>query len=263
MKMQDNQFDDLFRSKFENFESEPSGGVWEGIEYHLGNKKIKRSLFPFMGIAASILVLIVAGVLFVPQKIKISDEHPARNKAAGVNKLSNVITPIRRHDKIANNVGLGISGTTHSGINRIPSFPVSLARYKTPAKGDVRDGSNPSVKPRDTSVLVSIPQKQQEVINPVVPDKSVELTALQSLTEPSTFKTEPVLLATQVPANNTQDKEPAKPRHKIHNMGDLINVVVAKVDKRKDKFIEFTDADDDESNITGVNLGIIKIKKEK
>jgi hypothetical protein len=35
------------------------------------------------------------------------------------------------------------------------------------------------------------------------------------------------------------------------------------VDKRKDKLIEFSSKDDDESLITGINLGIIKVKKEE
>jgi hypothetical protein len=41
-----------------------------------------------------------------------------------------------------------------------------------------------------------------------------------------------------------------------------LNVVIAAVDKRKDKVIEFSNTDGDESSITGINLGIIKIKKE-
>ena len=51
----------------------------------------------------------------------------------------------------------------------------------------------------------------------------------------------------------------------FRSFGGLINAVVGKIDKRKDKVIEFNDDDDDDdgATVTGVNLGIIKIKKEK
>jgi hypothetical protein len=47
-------------------------------------------------------------------------------------------------------------------------------------------------------------------------------------------------------------------------LGGLINALIAKVDRRQDKLIEFSDSDDDdaESNVTGLNLGLIKIKKQ-
>ncbi|RYE28502.1 MAG: hypothetical protein EOP42_16695 [Sphingobacteriaceae bacterium] len=56
-----------------------------------------------------------------------------------------------------------------------------------------------------------------------------------------------------------------KVKHKhIRSFGDVVNLVMAKVDKREDKLIQFTDTDDgDESTVTGINLGIINIKKEK
>ncbi|NNU34325.1 hypothetical protein HK413_09510 [Mucilaginibacter sp. S1162] len=45
----------------------------------------------------------------------------------------------------------------------------------------------------------------------------------------------------------------------------MVNALMAKIDKREDKLIEFSDSDDDEngSDLTGVNLGLIKIKKQQ
>ena len=48
----------------------------------------------------------------------------------------------------------------------------------------------------------------------------------------------------------------------IRNMGDLINFVVDKVDKREDKLIRF-DTDDDNSSLIGINIGMIKFSKKK
>ena len=59
-----------------------------------------------------------------------------------------------------------------------------------------------------------------------------------------------------------QPTQPVK-KHKIRSLGDVFNVMISAVDKRKDKIIEFSNTDEDDATITGVNLGIIKVKKEK
>src|ERR1700743_2371629 len=76
MNMQDKEFDDLFRSKLDNFEIEPSAQVWQNIDAELDGKKRKGGLFTLLGIAASIIMLIGAGVLFLPKKVaNNSNEH--------------------------------------------------------------------------------------------------------------------------------------------------------------------------------------------
>jgi hypothetical protein len=74
------------------------------------------------------------------------------------------------------------------------------------------------------------------------------------------FASTPQVIPTQVATANKQ--APAK-KHKIRSLGDVFNVMIAAVDKRKDKIIEFSNTDGDDATITGVNLGIIKVKKEK
>src|ERR1700744_2449261 len=74
--MQDREFDDLFRSKLDNFEMEPSAQVWQNIDAELDGKKRKGGLFTLLGIAASIIMLIGAGILFLPKKVaNNSNEH--------------------------------------------------------------------------------------------------------------------------------------------------------------------------------------------
>lgn len=261
MKTQDNQFDELFRSKLENFEAEPSQGVWEGIAGHLSRKKSRISLFPFVGIAASILVLVAAGVLFIPQKIKVSSEDPAHNNMADAHQHKNV-TPVRT----GNNETTAELHESNRQYARTETKTRS-SRFKSkdvfPEKRSSESELHSAVKITDVTTLATLPQ-QHEIITPVVPDETTELTAKQSLKGTDTFISKPALLSAQVPVVNTPDVVPGKQKkHTIHSFGDLVNVVVAKVDKRRDKFIEFSDADDDQSNITGVNLGIIKIKREK
>jgi hypothetical protein len=49
---------------------------------------------------------------------------------------------------------------------------------------------------------------------------------------------------------------------KIRSIGSLVNFVIAKVDKREDKLIEFKDSDEG-SEVSGINLGLVKIKSKK
>jgi len=96
-----------------------------------------------------------------------------------------------------------------------------------------------------------------------VPDKETQIAVKLPVEERPSFITKPALSGIQLPVSDKQDAALMKANHKIRSFGDLINVAVAKIDKRKDKIIEFTDDDDDESTLTGINLGIIKIKKGK
>jgi hypothetical protein len=49
----------------------------------------------------------------------------------------------------------------------------------------------------------------------------------------------------------------------IRNMGDLINYVVDKVDKREEKFIQFKTDEDDNSSLIGLNIGMFKFSQKK
>jgi restriction endonuclease S subunit len=52
-----------------------------------------------------------------------------------------------------------------------------------------------------------------------------------------------------------------KPNKGIRNVGDLINFVVDKVDKREKKVIQFA-TDEDNSSIVALNIGFIKFNKK-
>ena len=58
MNMQDKEFDDLFRSKLDDFEMEPTAQVWINIDAEMDGKKRKRSVFFSLRIAASVILLL-------------------------------------------------------------------------------------------------------------------------------------------------------------------------------------------------------------
>jgi hypothetical protein len=131
-----------------------------------------------------------------------------------------------------------------------------------PVKNTIAPDTINAVKADVQPVLVAVPDKKQDEIKGVVPDDNTQLNIKEPVKESLAITAKPELVAAQLPVTAQPNAAPAKTRHRIKSFGDLVNVVVAKVDKRKDKIIEFTDTDGDESTITGINLGFVSIKKE-
>ena len=264
MEMQDNEFDDLFRSKLEGFEAAPSANVWAGIDAELNGKIRKKILMPFLSIAASIIVLVGAGLFFIPQKQPVNSYHTVKK---GDTKTSQPVVAVVLVKNDSNSAHLKPKPV--AGRHKTPASAGSIANL-TPAKVvnniPVKNtpeiiGQNTQAKTDDQLAIVSRPQKPNDLNKAVVPDDSTPLSVRQTADIPATFTPKPVVLTTQVPVINNRDIAPVKAKRKIHNLGGLLNAVVAKVDKRDDKIIVFGESDDDDSNVTGVNLGIIKIKK--
>jgi hypothetical protein len=121
-----------------------------------------------------------------------------------------------------------------------------------------------------------IPAQQQLAVQqqqPILPvalvsknDISTKPTSIDTTTKISAMPVVkadmPATLITTVPDKVKPADTARAKKHRVHTFGDMLNVVIAAVDKRKDKVIEFSNTDGDESSITGINLGIIKIKKE-
>jgi hypothetical protein len=251
MDMQDKNIDELFRAKLDVFEVEPSADVWPRIAVQIDlNRRTKRRM-RYLGAAASVIVLLTAGVFFIPQKVKeAGKKNPARNMA----KTATNLPAVKHEDILTGKIGRAVLTQRIVSRRDKKHNPVSAERI------------GPTIKIPDTGlkaqpVIASVPYREQ-VIEPVVPDIATQLAVKQSIAEAPNLGSKPNLVSAQLPARDNQHAGPVKTRHKIRGPGDLINVVVEKVDKRRDKIIEFTD-DDDETNVTGINLGIIKIKKEK
>jgi hypothetical protein len=250
MDMQDKEFDKVFRSNLDDFEIQPSPMVWDAIDNQLNNGRRKKALLPWLSVAASILVLICAGLLFIPKDIKTSEKHPVKNNVAVVKTPVNDIPK----EKIK-------AGQNNPKITPVHQSLLAITKTVKHSIEQELPVNKQATKTKEKPVLAAINQKEQ--INTVVPDKTTPI-AVAPIEDNTTFVTKPVVAETQLPVNTEAKATPVKTRHKLRTLGDLINLAVAKVDKRQDKFIEFTNTDDDDgSSITGVNLGILKIKKDK
>ncbi|OOQ60287.1 hypothetical protein [Mucilaginibacter pedocola] len=263
MDMQDKEFDELFRSKLGELEMEPSKGVWDNIAAEVVMERKSRSALPFISIPASVLVLVGAGLFFIP-KFKQDNNDVKHHVTAGVKhdvKSKVEVAPVKIEQPITEPstqiVATTVASKAHTvkqsikkQNNSLPVVKVEEAQNTqqiaqvAPKPTAVNDAVIAAVKPDNTPAPALIAEK----ITPAI-DSEVKLPEVNAL------------VAQQTPAKTVASAQPKKRR--IRSFGDLINVVVSKVDKRKDKLIEFSSKDDDESLVTGINLGIIRVKKEE
>jgi hypothetical protein len=270
MKMQDKEFDDLFGSKLDNFEMEPSAQVWQNIDAELDGKKKKGSFFTLLGIAASIIMLIGAGILFMPKKVANNSNQHKNDKLAHNHVKPTVIKP-------ENKAPVNVQPVKAAQVAdaKVPAKPIERAHHPkkietpvTPAKEDnqliakAEPVKQEPVKPDEQPVLAAVPDQKNEAKNTGTQPVEIAVTAKQpeEIKTPAVQTQQPVLASAQ-PAVAKENKTVVK-RRGIHNIGDLVNLVVAKVDKRHDKLVVFSDTDDDESTITAFHLGAIKIKRD-
>lgn len=258
MHMQDKDMDALFRSKLEDFEAEPSVGVWGNINQELhGVNGSRKSLTPLLGIAASVFIFISAGLFFlikdkkaapVKPDNKLVQIHPAKHPAATTSGqvntvvLQSQVTAIHLHQQLA--------VVRHSKA-QLPIVSINAAK---PAATIVKEEA---IDPNQ-QILAATAETKISLNRAVVPDTQISPkltdTASEFIAKPS------AVLVSNLPVDDHKKQEPAK-KHKIRGLGGFINAVVASVDKRQNKIIEFTDTDEGDS-VTGINLGIIKIKKQ-
>lgn len=254
--MQDKDFDELFRNKLGDLEVEPSKGLWDNITAEVVIDKKDRSALPFISIAASVLVLVAAGLFFIP-KIKPDITKPSKLIAlnhTGGQKTNTVVPKAAEIKAVAPQIQqvavVSLPVKQHSVKQSIKKQNSGLPALNTDAIAQQQPRQIAPQTAHNDVILAAVNPDPlaQAAITPTV-TAEVKDTHIAALTVPA------------LPAQTIATVQPKKPR--IRSFGDLINVVVAKVDKRKDKLIEFSNKDDDESLITGINLGIIRVKKEE
>ncbi|MDN5289175.1 MAG: hypothetical protein JWR38_5449 [Mucilaginibacter sp.] len=255
--MRDNELDNLFQSVLDDHEMEPSAGVWQGITTQLDADKRKRSLAYFLRIAASIVLLVTAGILFIPRAVKVNHQQPS------INKIAKNVLPVKPSPIITVKPVLPAADQQNKKSVKAVIAPISnLAAVKV-IKANKKEISHKVLPVEGTLKTEEEPElalaaRGDDLINPAAPDTENGINP----TVDKVFENNTKLVAVQLPAVSKPKLAPIKKR-RIRSLGDILNVVIAAVDKREDKFIEFSNTDEDDATITGINLGIIKVKKEK
>lgn len=261
MKVSDKDFDQLFNSKLADMEVEPSAKVWGNIADELDGKQ--KGKIPLMRVAAGIIVIMAIGVFFLrPETQKIQLHASATKTPTDMSQSSPMVTPIQPQD---------ISGTTTAIAEAKPqvkrrSNKAMVEQVKSAVNDQVDTGQNatPYIADANTNPVDNVNTQLNTPADrsgtSTMPDTKTNIIAKNTNVEPVKN-----INANRVIAVNTDTQKPAEPAKKkrIRSLGDLLNVVIAKVDKREDKVIEFTNSNDDDTfNVTGLNLGIVRAKKQ-
>lgn len=267
-EISDKEFDAFFKSSFEDFEVEPSARSWEQISNNLAHKAEKRR-FPFIWMAAASIILIIGiGIWFYVQPaemIKLKGNQPAEQVVASTaSKSSSALPEDELHATSTSNENKAL-GKKESATQKVMSQQVNQEQQLanvTPEKNISPDATTHS----SSSVLntKAVDQNLAEV-NEVQPIK-VKTVTEQILAEEAAQKSDNKLKPTEVLAqslndNPNEDGAASGKKVKIRSVGDLVNFVVAKVDKRNEKIIEVSKTDESDNEITGINLGLIKFRK--
>lgn len=228
----DNTFDKLLKAKFENFRSEPSPELWEQISKQL-DQKPKSSRLPFVWLTAACLLIVGAYVVWF--------------------STPNAVNPEPQVVK-----------------NRIPSTPVEQLQ---PASQSIV----PSIAASPSKKVVLAVQRPQVNQEPSIVSKelvtelafnSVEnpISTIQDQSEAiATISETPVLANVEPEKSETEEhfEQEYPSKHRSRGLGRLVNFVVGQVDGRADKLIEVSEDPGEGLRITGLNIGLIKMKNKK
>lgn len=255
--MQDKDLDRLFSDKLGDMEVEPSRHVWKGISADLDKNKPKP-LGIYLSIAASLLVMLTVGIWFLGNKVQVNQNQ----QVAAVKRVKKPEPAVERTNDIKDVkvVEPLIANVVKEPVNKVK--PTSKVRavvdrdFQQPERELLPVKAKPLEVTEPQEQLAQLPSQKPLGIKFTVPDKDVPLA--EKIDEPLALST---LAANAPPAKTELAAAPVR-KHKIRGIGDLLNAVVSKIDKRKDKLIEFSSKDEDEPNVTGLNLGFIKIKKQ-
>lgn len=252
--MQDKEFDQLFKDKFDDAQIEPSANLWANIEAELVPKR--RRVFPIYWMAAAMVLVTFTAALLVFNK---EEKVQLQGRTADVVKPS-AIADEKVGDTLVDQLKPVVQDNAPAQEGILVATSPSKNITLTDDKKAVQAPDHISVK---NNLAVMQPNQVIAHLNtkePIVKESAVELP--KAKVDPAEVI---VMASADVPAvtvDAVMNENEMADKRGIRNMGDLINFVVDKVDKREDKLIRF-DTDDDNSSLIGINIGMIKFSKKK
>jgi hypothetical protein len=255
----DKDLDKLFQQRFGNLKVEPSNDVWGKISNTMDNKVSgKQSFSIFWLAAASVIVVITAGLWFTrPIGIIKLQKSPEMAKE----KVEVLLPQIKK-------APINESIQKESILAELKPRLTEFSNEK-PAGSDYKlltetSQATPELKPAAEQAPVVI--ASVNVIKPIT------ILSKQLVKVPERYFSDQLLLDVSQadmiakvdrPEDHTLNEERVHNENKkIRSIASLVNFVIAKVDKREDKLIEFKDGAEG-SEVSGINLGLVKIKSRK
>jgi len=253
-QMSDKELDLLFQQQFEGFQPEVSPALWNRITDEMGEGKEKTKgskKFPIAWMAAaSVLILLSAGLWIMesPQPViklrgkgkeQLAQAVPA-GTVAPVTKPEETVkqqedSPARQVTKILAKSNLAVPVKQFA---KMPAEEIHANQTK-PETQLFAAAQNPDETAEEHAVHVPA---------------GIQSVDLKNTFRANTSLTAPVLASAMDPVSEL-------PKKRIKSLSGLVNYVVGKVDRREDKLIEMKDGDEG-TEVSGINLGLFKIKNK-
>ena len=256
--MQDKEFDQFMKDQLAQAEVAPPAMVWAKVDAQLAPVPKKR--LPLLWMAAALAVVAVsAGLLFNQQ-----EERPVLGQTVVVTTAQK---PVAETAPLASATETEVLPTTGQDKFELPLSPVGGEETSMPSQVV----GAPIKKQGKKELLAMQPSGQEQHLvhsgNEVnQPQTETIIVENMELTSALTIPQEPVMVGVQeIPQQDVLVDEPnALPEKRgIGNVGDLVNFVVDKIDKREEKFLQFNPNDDDQSSLVSINIGIIKLNTKQ
>jgi len=239
--MQDKEFDQLFKDRFEEAEIQPSATLWDAIQTEITPVRKRTSSGWWMAAAAVVLIAVSAGLLFNK-----SEKIQLQGKAELAQTTQSVPAIVEADPEISTPVQSSII------LVKAVSHPVGVDRQL-----------NNNIAPHVEEKSLASMQPKAGLAHPLtIENETLAKVAIGSIQE----NTDVVIASADIPATTVDAvaNENEQTEHtKIRNVGDLINFVVEKVDKREQKFLQFKSDDDDNSSLVAINIGPFKLNARK
>lgn len=249
-RISDKELDKLFQQRFEEAEYQPSGDVWGKIAARMDQKeKVKRSFPVFWMAAASVVAVIGAGLWFYRPVEVIRLQGTEQEMVENTTESS--VTDVSTGTTVMDHVHPEIKGFDFSKLASSEEQPFNTPQEVTlPEKQDeVTPGQDAIASNNSRRNMPEMTQPRKEIKVPRYTGDQSQL----DVTQPDMIANADIVQDDLLP-----EQQQTAPR-RIRSVGSLVNFVISKVDRRDDKIIEFKDGDEG-SEISGINLGLIKLK---
>ncbi|SDM79697.1 hypothetical protein [Pedobacter antarcticus] len=244
--IQDKEFDQRLRDQFENSEIELPASSWSDLEHVLHLQKKRGALYRRRWlVAASVLLLSSLGAYmsYYASHQVISKERLALNTSTRQERS----TVVENKEKVI----------TERVDSNNPDLPVRgrISLAPTVEVGKVESEKN------DIEAQPVIPMKEEIMLSSLQPSSDIA----RHVDNKTLYKPDKLAFlqaSNEISLETDSGVEDADQQRGIRNVGDLVNYVVDKVDKRAEKILKFK-TDDDNSSLIAINIGMLKLNQKK
>lgn len=268
--MLDNEFDKAFKSSFEDFEVEPSTNSWENIAAKL-DEKPKGKKLPVFWLSAAASVVIVLGIGISLYQKPGDDIIRLRKKATPNNE---VLSNEQNNELYSKNTPSINNDVIVSGDDKIDNTQSNVINNEAKT-ANIKSVKKQVIKPSEKNIIpdatitpnenVLVIKNVEEVIAATKPVRKPTVTekmiAAEEAKKVSLNNNQTALAINNTDVTPSDEGAQSERKLKIKSVGDLVNFVVAKVDKRDEKIIKIGKTEESDTEITGINLGLFKFRK--